>query len=380
MDADRSDSPQAIDVDRLVSAGLYDADAPDAPERLALLEYLVARGATIEMMVEADAVGRLPLVAGDLVRREGLGITARELASRTGLSVEQVERVWRAGGLPELDLDEPVFRERDVAGFSAYRVGATMFGDEPTLQFARVVGVAMASIADAAMALFGINMQPRFDDVDVDELEYARTIELAASTLRDQVPLAVVSFLAHHSEVSNQRAAISAKGPVATDTLDLAVGFLDLVGSTMLANQLSTEELGQVITDFERVTTGAVTRRGGRVVKHIGDEVMFVVADAADACDVALELCEQFGPRTETPMLRGALAFGPLVRGYGDYYGPFVNLASRMVGVADPGAVVVTEAVRDEAAGRGDLAFASLGTARLRGFDEPVPLFALTRS
>ena len=361
----------------LEAAGLYDPGDPAAESRLALLEYLVERGATVEMMVEAAAVGRLPLVASELVRRAGTGITARELAARTGLTVEQVERVWRAGGLPELDLDAPVFSETDVAGFSAFAVGSAMFGDEPTLQFVRVVGVSMASIADAAMALFGINMQPRFDGVGVDELEYAHTIELASSSLRDDVPLAVVSFLAHHVEVANRRAAIS--GGVATGTLDLTVGFLDLVGSTALANELSSEELGLVIADFERVTTAAVTRRGGRVVKHIGDEVMLVVADPADACDLALELCEHFGPRTETPMLRGALAFGPLVRGYGDYYGPFVNLAARMVKVAEPGAVVVTDAVRDRADARGDLAFSSLRLSTVRGFDEPVQLFALAR-
>lgn len=371
----------AIGLDRLEAAGLYDPTSPSAPERLALLEHLVGRGATLEMMVEAAADGRLPLLAGDLVRRAGVGITARELAVRTGLSVEQVERTWRAGGLPELDLDAPLFRDTDVTGFSAFAVGSAMFGEEPTLQFVRVLGVAMASIADAAMALFGINMQPRFDGSGTDELEYARTIELAASALRDDVPPAVVSFLAHHVEVANQRAFMSStSGPVATDTLELAVGFLDLVGSTALANELSTEELGLVIADFERVTTRAVTRRGGRVVKHIGDEVMFVVADAGDACDIALELCEQFGPATETPMLRGALAYGSLVRGYGDYYGPYVNLASRMVHVADPGSVVVTEAVRDEAARRDDLAFTPTGTTRLRGFDDPVPLCVLTRS
>jgi adenylate cyclase len=314
-----------------------------------------------------------------MVRQAGDRITAKELAARTGLTVDQIERVWRAGGLPELDLDAAVFTADDVAGFATFAAGAEMFGEEPTLQFVRVVGAAMASIADAAMAMFGINVQPHFDG-RVDELEHARVMELASRTLRDQVPLAVVSFLGHHVDVASRRTAIGAAGGMATATLDLVVGFLDLVGSTALGNDLSAQELGRVITDFERITTDAVTRRGGRVVKHIGDEVMFVVPNAADACDVALELCAHFGPRTETPMLRGALAFGPLVRGYGDYYGPLVNLASRMVKVAEPGAVVVTDEVRAAVAGRADLVLEELGSSTVRGFDEPVPMFSLART
>jgi adenylate cyclase len=360
------------------AAGLYDPGAPGAESRLALLEYLVARGATLDMLVEAASAGRLTLVAGELVRRAATRITADDLADRTGLTVDQIQRVWRAGGLPELEHGDAVFTETDVAGFATFAAGAAMFGEDPTLQFVRAIGVAMASIADAAMTLFGINVPAQFDASGTDEVEQARVITLASETLRDQVPLAVVTFLAHHVESANRRAAIG--GATTSATLDLVVGFLDLVGSTALGNALSSRELGVVIADFERVTTDAVTRRGGRVVKHIGDEVMFVVPNAADACDVALELCAHFGPRTETPMLRGALAFGPLVRGYGDYYGPLVNLASRMVKVAEPGAVVVTDEVRAAVAGRADLVLEELGSSTVRGFDEPVPMFSLART
>jgi adenylate cyclase len=369
-----------IGVVELQAAGLYDPDDPGAEGRLALLEYLVERGATLEMLVYAAAMGRLRVVASELARKAGVRIDATELAERTGLTVDQIERVWRAGGLPELDVDAAVFNDDDVAGFATFAAGVEMFGEGPTLQFVRVVGASMASIADAAMAMFGINVQSRFEGADPDELHHARVMELASVALRDQVPLTVVSFLSHHVNAASRRTAISSAGRMSTSTLDLVVGFLDLVGSTALANQLSAQELGVVITDFERVTTDAVTRRGGRVVKHIGDEVMFVVADAGDACDIALELCEHFGPRTETPMLRGALASGPLVRGYGDYYGPYVNLASRMVKEAEPGAVVVTDEVRHDVSGRPDLVFDALGPKRLRGFDDPVPMFSLART
>jgi adenylate cyclase len=368
-----------VGAQELEAAGLYDPTAPGAAGRLAALEHLVALGATVDEIREAEAGSSLAFLAGELVRNERPRMTTGELAARTGLAPDLIERIWRAGGLPELDRDAPVFTEADVAGFSAFRAGAELVGEDATLQFVRVIGVAMASIADAATATLGLNDDQGLAATTQSELEQVQLIELASVALRDQVPLAVVGFLAHHVDTASRRAALGSDGSLASKTLQLAIGFLDLVGSTALANELAPHELGAVLADFERVTTDAVTRHGGRVVKHIGDEVMFVMADPMAACDVALTLCERYGPAAGTPALRGALAFGPLVRGYGDFYGPLVNLASRMVAVADPGAVVVTDAVR---AGSTDasLTFVPLGARTLRGFPDEVDLYAVERA
>src|SRR6185369_5504341 len=90
-----------------------------------------------------------------------------------------------------------------------------------------------------------------------------------------------------------------------------------------------------------------VTSRGCRLVKLIGDEVMFVTLDAAAACDAALALLDEFAAHaTVTP--RGALAAGDLLVRGGDYYGPIVNLASRVAELAVPRELLVTAAVADE--------------------------------
>ena len=47
------------------------------------------------------------------------------------------------------------------------------------------------------------------------------------------------------------------------------------------------EELGDVIDRFEETAHDVVNVRDGRVVKLIGDEVMFVAVDAAAGCDIA---------------------------------------------------------------------------------------------
>lgn len=66
---------------------------------------------------------------------------------------------------------------------------------------------------------------------------------------------------------------------------------LDLVGSTALAQRLSTRELG----GSHRIRAGRGRHRDRRrrpVVKLIGDEVLYTASDAAAACTIALNLIQ----------------------------------------------------------------------------------------
>jgi adenylate cyclase len=121
-----------------------------------------------------------------------------------------------------------------------------------------------------------------------------------------------------------------------------------------------------------------VATHDGRVVKLIGDEVMFVTRRAAAACEIALGLIESFaGDAAVTP--RGAIAYGEmLVRG-GDYYGPIVNLASRVAQTAVPSELLVTSAVAS-AASDSTITFEPAGKRMLKGFDEPVSLLTAGRA
>jgi adenylate cyclase len=161
------------------------------------------------------------------------------------------------------------------------------------------------------------------------------------------------------------------------DVMPMTVGFLDLVGFTTLARRIDAEALAVVIDRFEETAHDVTTAGDGRVVKFIGDEVMFVTRDVAAACDIALTLVERFaGDASVTP--RGALAAGDvLVRG-GDYYGPVVNLAARAAGLAVPSEILVTEAIASAAPAA--LRFESAGRRALRGFDEPVRLCTVERA
>jgi adenylate cyclase len=113
-------------------------------------------------------------------------------------------------------------------------------------------------------------------------------------------------------------------------------------------------------------------------VKLVGDEAMFVAPDAVAGCDIALAMVEQFrGDPVVTP--RGGLGTGELLTRGGDYYGPTVNLAARLVDVAVPGELLVTADVAAEAAG-GALRFEPAGRRLLKGFDEPVTTLSVERA
>jgi adenylate cyclase len=135
-----------------------------------------------------------------------------------------------------------------------------------------------------------------------------------------------------------------------------------------------------------------VIARDGRLVKLIGDAVMFTAVDAEPAIDIALRLLEAFSERYEQILPRGGIAVGEVLTRGGDYYGPVVNLASRIADQAVPSEILVTNDVylRVEFAGAdpsktlgpgraGQYAFENAGRRTLKGFTDPVKLYSASR-
>ena len=123
----------------------------------------------------------------------------------------------------------------------------------------------------------------------------------------------------------------------------LAVGFADMVGFTLLSQHLSHEELAEVVRRFEEISHDIVTRARGRVVKMIGDEVMFVVDNVVDAARIGLDLADAYADDDLLSDVRVGLACGPVLLRDGDYFGPTVNLAHRIVNIGNPGTVLMSD-------------------------------------
>jgi adenylate cyclase len=158
-------------------------------------------------------------------------------------------------------------------------------------------------------------------------------------------------------------------------TARVAVGFVDLVGFTPLSLAMPTAELAAMVEDFEGRAADIVVSNGGRVVKLIGDEVMFAAIDPAAACAIALDLVDEFRSSAHVAP-RAGIAYGLVIARGGDYYGPVVNLAARIADLAVPSEVLVSA----EVAGLDcSFVFEPAGRRLLKGFAAPIPLYSASR-
>ena len=357
------------------AAGLYDPNAPNAAERLAFLDWLTAQGLTIDQLVVAERDDALSGLVADRQLRPGPRFTARQVAERHGLPVEEVLALSLAVGLPPRDADDPIYSEDDSITFQSYDTGTDLFGAESAKRFVRIVGSSCARIAEAAVTMFQVQIEGPLRAQGGTDLEVARANMRAIATLEQVRHMLQVLFSGHMERAI--RRLRDARPRRTVDTATLAVGFVDLVGFTTLAQGMSPKELAAVIERFEETAYDVATERDGRVVKLIGDEVMFVAIDPVNACDIALTLFERF-EKDPAVTPRGGLAYGELLLRGGDYYGPIANLAARVAQIAVPNELLTTAAMVDAIAGA-PFVIEPAGKRMLKGFDEPVPLASVGR-
>jgi adenylate cyclase len=363
-----------VDAGEFESLGLYDPTDEHAALRLELLRYLVDLGASADdLIVYRDTLPGLPAV---LAIRGGPLLTVEEVGQRSGLAVEEVRRLVRAAGFPDPQPGARVLTEGLAAIAANATAVADVFGEEVQYQLLRVMGYAMARVADAVLSAFLVNVEPAARREDPVGLGVARANVEAASLLPLVAPALDLLFRQHLLAAQRTVLADADADLVGYETQRLVVGFVDLVGSTELGEQLSLPELGAVLRTFEQLAADTITAGGGRVVKLIGDEILYTSPDAGPACSVALDLSEACDLHPLIPAVRGGLASGKVMMRDGDVFGPVVNLAARAVKAAQPGEVLVTADLADAAGLRTE----SRGLRRLKGVTGDIELRHVIRS
>ncbi|HVM65266.1 MAG TPA: adenylate/guanylate cyclase domain-containing protein, partial [Acidimicrobiales bacterium] len=300
----------------------------------------------------AEADDTLDLLVADCVLvPTGNRYTRAELSERTGLSEELTERFWRALGFADVGPDEREFTDLDVEAILILQAMVRMGVAEvdSAVQFARVIGSSMARIADAEVSPVvspgsGVIGGKAAPGGSVFEAE--RFARMADTTLPAMARVLEFAWRRHVQAATRRAMLLRTRGDGSALPV-LAVGFADMVGFTVLSQQLAQEELAAVVSRFEEVAHDTVTAGGGRIVKMIGDEAMFVAESVTDAARIGLGLAEAYADDELLSDVRVGLSVGPVLIQDGDYFGPVVNLASRMVNIADPGAVLVSEAFHD---------------------------------
>jgi adenylate cyclase len=334
------------------------SSAPTEDLRALLRAYAVPEAE----IAQAEADGNLVLLAIDrLALDQELRYDIAAACEGTALPEEELRHIWRSLGFPDPKPGEKVFSDVDLGNLAAVAdlMHSGVVSPEVTYGMTRVIGSSMARIASALVDAVAAQAEEVTTSVTEAE-EAAEVLEPIASQAGGFLPMfpAVLEQVwRRHLQVAARRRIL--RGDVEGSPGQI-VGFADLVGFTALAQQVTDEELAEVVDQFERLAYDVVVAGGGRVVKMIGDEVMFLVEDPVAAAEIALGLAEASRDAAELSDVRVGMAVGPVIEREGDAFGVTVNLASRATAIAYPGTVVVSSELRELLEGRPEYAFRTM--------------------
>lgn len=281
--------------------------------------------------------GSLPDDQMPALERELLGGSRRytrdEVSERAGVPTEQARRLWRALGFPDVDDDKVAFTDLDVQALVTVQelLARGLIDAETQLAMTRAMGQSLARLAEWHVSAI---------TTALGEAEQLGT-ETAVDAARELVPVmeGLIGYVWRRHLAAAAVRALANPDEVVARTM--AVGFADLVGFTSLTRHVDEDELARLVEGFESVASDVVAELGGRVVKTVGDEIMYVADDAATGAEIALRLIESVEAVEELPGLRVGVASGTVLARLGDIYGEPVNLASRLTTVARPGTALV---------------------------------------
>ncbi|MEJ7750121.1 MAG: adenylate cyclase regulatory domain-containing protein [Thermoleophilaceae bacterium] len=354
-------------------------DGPAREARLKLLEALISDGYELDELKDAASEGRLALVPVDRVLAGGAAKhSANEIAERTGLDREFLDRNWRALGMALTDPDDRSFTDADME--AAQRVSALLaagLSEDAIVEVGRVMSRGMFAVASTIRRVFGETYLRAGDDEQSLALRYAEAS-------RELTPL--LGPVLEHILSVQQRSLIR---QAAVDTPALVTGqlpqgqetafcFADLVGFTKLGESVDSAALGEVAERLERMAA-EVAEPPVRLIKTIGDAAMLQSSDSEALIDAALKLVAHADEEGEDfPQIRAGVAHGEALERSGDWYGRPVNLASRITDIARPGTVLADGAAKREA-GDERYRFSFAGKRRIKGLDGEVELHRVRR-
>jgi class 3 adenylate cyclase/tetratricopeptide (TPR) repeat protein len=201
-------------------------------------------------------------------------------------------------------------------------------------------------------------------------------------------------FCAHCAAPLDAAAPIRPHDPLTGERRHLTVLFCDLVNSTSIAAQLDPEEWREIVGEYHRAAAQAIERFGGHVAQYLGDGVMAFFGypeahdnDAERAARAGLAILDAITKLNEDPThpklaARIGIDSGAVVVGAGagkdtDVFGDTPNIAARVQAAAEPGSVVITDAVHRLVSGL--FVVEDRGAQALKGIERPVQLYRVIR-
>ncbi len=304
---------------------------------------------------------------------ENPSLTSEEVAEAAGVTLEEARRLWRALGFPDAG-EQAAFTDADLSALTtlvhAVHQGAIDF--DTAVRLTRAVGQTMARLADWEVA----TLSARVEQLEAGDQATGSRVGSALRLVEEVgVPFEKLLIYSWRRHLAAAVARVEALGANDSDlhTTEVTVGFADLVRFTALSNELDEDRIGDLVEIFESRCADVVAQQRGRVIKTLGDSVLFVSEDPTRAMDIALNIVDVIGHDSRLPDVRIGLATGSVIMQLGDVFGPPVNMAARLTGVARRNRVI-TDRSTAELLPPGQFDTRVLPARPLRGFGiiEPV--------
>jgi adenylate cyclase len=300
--------------------------------------------------------------------------TTSDLARATEMSERDTRRFFRALGFPEAG-DEPSYGESDLTVLATLK-SVVIDSDvdlDTAIRLVRAVGQNVARMSDWQVAA----MASRADQVAADhppEESRHDGAQHIAEEAYDALQLILLHSWRRHLTAALARLEDDLAPDDQSQATKVTVGFADLVNFSALSNELDTNRLGELVEIFEARSGDVVAASDGRMIKTLGDSVLFVTDHPDQAMDIASGLIDVIGNDARLPDIRIGLATGLVVTRMGDVFGPPVNLAARLTALARRNRVMGDAAT--VAGLTGDYETRRLTARPLRGFGlvEPVAI------
>ena len=296
-----------------------------------------------------------------------LELRRRDVTRDAGVSLLSAQKFWRALGFPVVYTDDELFTASDVdalrtvAGIVregsvdeslalAMTRAVARSADRLAVWQAHLVAEAVETEMSLARSVEGAEAGVGAETRVVPSFETATETAHRMAELADRFePLLVYAWRRHLSAAISRMLADA--DPESYGLVKMrSVGFADLMNFTSLVRKMSERDLARLVHRFERLSADVITAHGGRLIKTVGDEVLFTTVQAAPAAAIALDLIATISQDDVLPEVRCGMARGPVVSSLGDVFGTTVNRASRLTAVAQAGTVLVDATMARELA------------------------------
>jgi len=308
---------------------------------------------------------------------EPVHLSARMIEEATGAEREIIDALWRALGFVESEDDLVAYTDLDLQALrtSLGLLQGSVLDLPVLLTLTRGLGQAMSHLASSQVetVVEAMAADPAVVAAAAQDPEALVRAGLATvQTVGAPVEQLLTYVWRRHLLAATQRVVGTVLG--SPEHAAVGVGFADLVGYTALTRDATADELRQLVDSFETRAFDHVIAAGARVVKTLGDEVMWVADDPGTTARVGLALAEEFGAEGDrVPPVRVGVAWGPAVQRAGDVFGAVVNIASRLTGVARPGTVLADRELSDALAADPWLSLHRVSPVKVRGYSALVP-------